>query len=118
MRTFQVVLTSPTSSRCRAGVKFFCLDILKHGLNQTQVGDELLELAVLVLQLLQPPHLDGQQAPTCFLRQMYNVASLTPTFWRNSPIAVRSSVCFSTKAVSAIESIGFVIRFLCLPTRS
>src|SRR6478735_2594448 len=36
-------------------------DVLKHLTVQRQVCDQLLQLAVLILKLLQPPHLSGQQ---------------------------------------------------------
>ena len=47
---------------CGQALQFSAENILQHRLVQRQISDQLLQLAVLVLKLLQPPHLVWQQS--------------------------------------------------------
>ena len=46
---------------CEKALSLFCENVLQHRLVERQVGDEPLELRVLFLKLLQPPHLRWTQ---------------------------------------------------------
>lgn len=97
--TFQVVRTSSTSWRRRAGLRAFlraCAS--QHRRVQAQVGLELLQLAVLLLELTQPPHLGQHQSSVLLAPGVRDVASLIPALRHASPMAVPSSACISTKA--------------------
>jgi hypothetical protein len=49
--TAKAVVRNGTSLRIRAGLRLLSYDLLKHLLVEREVGDELFELAVLLLEL-------------------------------------------------------------------
>ena len=62
METSHSPQTASTSLRFRTASKSSAEDALKHLLVEAQIGDHLPQLGVLVLELLQPPHL-GRRRP-------------------------------------------------------
>jgi hypothetical protein len=78
-------------------------DVLKHLPVQRQVCDQLLQLAVLILKLLQPPHLSGQQ-PVELLLPIVIGCLADPSFRQMSATGTPSLPCFRINAFWASEN--------------
>ena len=78
--------------------ELFCQDVLEDVLVQAQVRDQLLELAVLVLELLQPPQLADAE-PAVHLLPAVERLLRNPIRRITSATGVPVSACFNAKAI-------------------
>jgi hypothetical protein len=100
-----------TSGRAPEGFTTFSEHILQHRLIQAQIGDQLLQPAVLLLELLHLTGLIGLYPHELFLPWVEGRFA-DPTFRITSTSGTPSSACFSTATISPIEKRFFFMQNL------
>src|SRR5437588_11613353 len=93
---------------CGQASKLSAERVLKHLLVEAQIGHHFTQLAVLVLELLEPPHLARQQA-VILLLPIEMVAWLIPALRQRSATGMPSAPCLRMNAFWAFQNLDAFI---------